>query len=415
MATNAPLLMIPGPVEVSPAVLAAASGPPPGHTSPRLLEAFGGSIERMREVWRADATSQPFILAGSGTLAMEVAAANLVEPGERALVVNTGFFSERMAQILERYGAEVVQMSAPVGDAPPPDEVREALGRGAPFKALFATHVDTSTGVRVDPEPLCRLAREVGALAVFDGVCATAGERFEMAAWDADVYFTGSQKALGLPPGLALMVASERALSVRAGRQAPAPPLFLDWHSWLPIHRAYEERKPSYFATPATSLVMALEAGLGEILAMGVAARIEAHARAAAALRAAWNALGLQLLPRTEAVTGNTLSVLRFPEGVDGSLVPKIAARGVVVAGGLHPAVKTTTFRIGHMGYTVTRPDSLRRTVEAVGGALRDCGLAVDVDSALAWLKPDYTSALLSEDSLRRVWDNPDDAVYDKL
>lgn len=386
MTATAPLLMIPGPVELSPAVLAAAGGPPPGHTSPRLLAAFGACIERMREVWRADAASQPFLLAGSGTLAMEMAAANLIEPGERVLVLNTGFFSERMAEILKRYGAEVVQVSAPVGDVPSAEEVRETLGRGAPFKALFATHVDTSTGVRVDPEPLCRMARESGALAVFDGVCATAGERFDMAAWRADVYFTGSQKALGLPPGLALMVAGERALAVRAGRKAPSPPLFLDWHSWLPIHRAYEERKPSYFATPPTSLVMALETGLGEILEMGIAARIEAHARAAAALRAAWNALGLRSLPRTEAVTGNTLSVLHFPAGIDGSLLAKIAARGVVVAAGLHPAVKATTFRIGHMGYSVTRADYLQRTVAAVGGALRECGLDVDVASALAAL-----------------------------
>ncbi|MFL6194294.1 MAG: pyridoxal-phosphate-dependent aminotransferase family protein, partial [Thermoanaerobaculia bacterium] len=263
-----PLLMIPGPVEVSPAVLAAAAVPPPGHTAPRLLEAFGRSIERMREVWRADAASQPFILAGSGTLAMEVAAANLVEPGERALVITTGYFSERMAEILRRVGAEVVEIGAPVGEAPPAEAVREALSRG-PFKALFATHVDTSTGVRVDPEPLCRLAREAGVLSVFDGVCATAGERFEMAAWGADLYFTASQKALGLPPGLALMVAGERALAARAARKAPPPPLYLDWHSWLPVHRAYEERRPSYFATPATSLVLALETGLGEIVSVG--------------------------------------------------------------------------------------------------------------------------------------------------
>ncbi len=386
--TDRPLLMIPGPVELSPAVLAAASAPPPGHTSPRLIEAFGSSLERMREVWRAGGSSQPFVLAGSGTLAMEMAAANLIEPGERALVVNTGFFSDRMVEILRRYGAEVVQATAPVGDAPSAAEVREILGKDGPFKALFATHVDTSTGVRVDPEPLCRAAREAGILSVFDGVCATAGERFEMDAWDADVYFTASQKALGLPPGLALLVASERALASRMARQAPPPPLFLDWDSWLPIHRAYEERRPSYFATPATSLILALEAGLGEILGTGpeggVDGRIAAHARAAGALRTAWRALGLRFVPRTEAVTANTLSALLFPDGVDAALVAKIAARGVTVAGGLHPAVRTTSFRVGHMGYTVTRPDSLRRTVEAVGGALREQGADVDLDAALA-------------------------------
>jgi alanine-glyoxylate transaminase/serine-glyoxylate transaminase/serine-pyruvate transaminase len=390
MPTPSPLLMIPGPVEVSPAVLAAAALPPPGHTAPRLIAAFGTCLERMRQVWRADAASQPFLLAGGGTLAMEVAAANLVAPGERALVLNTGFFSERMVEILRRAGAEVAIVEAPVGESPGVDEVRQALnvpGQGGPFKALFATHVDTSTGVRVDPEPLCRLAREAGALAVFDGVCAAAGERFDMAAWGADLYFTASQKAIGLPPGLALMVAGERALAARAERQAPPPPLFLDWHSWLPIHRAYEERKPSYFATPATTLVMALETGLSEILEGGIEARVADHARAAAGLRAAWGALGLRTVPKSEAVTANTLSVLLFPAGIDASLLPKIAARGVTVAGGLHPAVKATSFRVGHMGYTVTRPDYLRRTVEAVGGALRESGAAVDVEAAVAALE----------------------------
>jgi alanine-glyoxylate transaminase / serine-glyoxylate transaminase / serine-pyruvate transaminase len=365
--------MIPGPVELSPAVLAAASAPPPSHVSPRFLEIFATCLERMRHVWQADAASQPFIVAGSGTLAMETAAANLIEPGDRALVLVSGYFSDRMAEILRRHGAEVVTVEAPVGEAPAVDEVRAALAQGS-FKALFATHVDTSTGVRVDPEPLCRLAREAGVLSVFDGVCATAGERFEMAAWDADVYFTASQKAIGMPPGLALLVASERALAVRSGRKAAPPPLYLDWHSWLPIHRAYEERKPSYFATPSTSLVTALETALGEILEHGIEARIEAHARAAAELRNAWRALGLRFVPKTDAVTGNTLSVLLYPEGIDATLLPKIAARGVIVAGGLHPAVRTTSFRVGHMGYTVTQPESLERTVEAVAGALQESG-----------------------------------------
>jgi len=378
-----PLLMIPGPVEVSPAVLAAAGGPPPGHTAPRLIEAFGNSLRLMRQAWQADAPSQPFILAGSGTLAMEVAAANLIEAGDRMLVLNTGFFSERMTAILGRSGAAVVEVGAPVGEAPGLDEIQETLRRDGPFKALFATHVDTSTGVRVDPQPLCRLAHEAGALAVFDGVCAAAGERFAMADWGADLYFTASQKALGLPPGLALMVAGERALAARESRRAGPPPMYLDWHSWLPVHRAYEEGKPSYFATPATGLVMALEVGLGEILENGIEERVAAHARAAAALRHAWRELGLGSVPKSDAVTANTLSVLTFPSGVDASLLPKIAARGVTVAGGLHPAVKATSFRIGHMGYTVTRPDYLRRTVEAVAGALSEAGAAVNAEAAL--------------------------------
>ena len=205
-----------------------------------------------------------------------------------------------------------------------------------------------------------------------------------MTAWDADVYFTASQKAVGLPPGLALLVVSERALSVCAARKAAPPPLYLDWQSWLPIHRAYAERKPSYFATPSTSLVTALETALGEILEHGIEARIEAHARAAATMRNAWRALGLRSVPENDAVTGNTLSVLLYPEGIDATLLPKIAARGVIVAGGLHPAVRTTSFRVGHMGYTVTQPESLKKTVEAVADALREAGAEVDRESAVA-------------------------------
>ena len=382
MPDSAPLLMIPGPVEVSPAVLAAAAGPPRGHTSPRILAAFGTCLERMREVWQSGEGSQPFLLAGSGTLAMEIAAVNLVEPGDRALVVNSGYFSDRMAEILRRWGAEVVEVGAPVGAAPAVEEVRAVLARQGPFKALFVTHVDTSTGVRVDPEPLCLLAREAGVLSIVDGVCATTGERFEMGAWGADVYFSASQKAIGLPPGLALLVASERALSVRATRRGSPPPLFLDWESWRPIHRAYEERRPSYFATPATTLVLALETGLQEILDEGVEARWEAHARAASAMRAAWEALGLRQVPR-DGQAGNTLSVLYFPEGVDVSLIPRIAARGVIVAGGLHAAIRSTSFRIGHMGYSVSRPDMLRRTVQAVAEALRESGAPADPEAAL--------------------------------
>ena len=294
--TERPLLMIPGPVEISPAVAAAFAAPPPSHVSPGLIEAFGTSLERMREVWRAAPDSRPLVVGGGGTVAMDIAVANLIEPGDRALVVQTGYFSDRMAEMLRRAGAEVTAIGAEPGDAPAPAAVAEALDdlrREGPVKALFATHVDTSTGVRIDPEPLARLARAAGALSVFDGVCATAGERFEMAAWDADLYLTGSQKALGLPAGLALLVAGERAVAARAARRAGPPPMYLDWDQWLPIMAAYEARRPSYFSTPATNLILALEAALGEIVAEGIEARVERHRRAARALRAAWRVLGL--------------------------------------------------------------------------------------------------------------------------
>ncbi len=381
-----PLLMIPGPVEISPAVREAFSAPPPSHTAPDLIAAFGRCLAAMRPVWGADASSQSLVVAGGGTLGMDMAAANLVEPGDRVLVAVTGYFGDRMAEILRRQGATVLKVTAPVGDAPSPRRIAEAVAThraAGPLKALFATHVDTSTGVLLDLAPLAGVAREHGLLSVFDGVCATGGETFRMADWGADVYLTGSQKALGAPPGLSLLVMSRRALEIRKHRTAPAPPMYLDWLEWLPIMEAYEEGRPSYFSTPATNLILALAAALAEISADGVAARVEAHRRAARGLRRAWRVLGLQPVPVREEVAAHTLSTLRFPDGLDGELVRRVADRGVLVAGGLHPALKRSSFRIGHMGWTVTQPALLERTVEAMAGALGDSGLAVSAGEAL--------------------------------
>jgi len=394
MSDSRPLLMIPGPIEVSPAVQAAFEVAPPGHLAPRVIEAFGASLEMMRRVWLADSASQPFVVAGGGTAAMDMAVSNLVEPGERAVVVNTGYFSDRIAEMLRRAGADVAEVCAPVGDVPTFDEVARALDPSV--KVLFATHVDTSTGVRIDPRPLAALARERGALSVFDGVCATAGETFDMAGWGADVYLSASQKAIGLPPGLALMVASAPALEVRAARRGPAPPMYLDWDTWRPIMRAYEERRPAYFSTPATNLVLALEAGLSEILDAGLEARIAVHGRAARAMRAAWHAMGLELVPVREELAADTLSAVKLPEGVEPSVVGEILKLGVVVAGGLHPAIRDTYFRVGHMGYAATRPSMLLRTVGAVGAALAARGAVSGPDEGLA-----AASAVLESSSVR--------------
>ena len=217
-------------------------------------------------------------------------------------------------------------------------------------------------------------------IAVFDGVCAAGGERFDMAAWDADVYLTASQKALGLPPGLALMVVSPRALAARAARSGTPPPMYLDWEAWRPVMRAYEERRAAYFSTPPTNLVLALAAGLAEIESEGTAARIARHARAAAALRAAWQALGLRLLPAREDLAADTLSALLLPAAPGNaadapSVVGRIAEHGVTVATGLLPELRSRYFRVGHMGWVVGRLDLLRRTVAAVASGLRESGL----------------------------------------
>ncbi|MCB9682976.1 MAG: alanine--glyoxylate aminotransferase family protein [Alphaproteobacteria bacterium] len=386
--SDRPLLMIPGPIEISPAVQAATGIAPPSHVSPAFIEGFGSALASMRAVWQADDRALPFAVPGGGTLAMEAAATNLVAPGERAVVASTGYFGDRMAEMLRRRGADVVLVPSAIGDAPTLAAVGQALAT-APTKALFVTHVDTSTGVCVDPAPLAALAREHGALSCFDGVCATAGETFDMAGWGADVYLTASQKAIGLPAGLALWVASERALAAREALSVP-PPLTLDWQAWRPIMEAYLAGKPSYFSTPPTTLAWALRTGLDEILAGGATpaaamqARFALHSRSAEAMRAGWTALGLTAVPVTRQQTAHTLSALWLPDGADASLPSRIAAHGVIVAGGLHPEIRTRYFRVGHMGDVLNHPDRLLTTVRAVGLGLRDAGVTVDVDGAVA-------------------------------
>ncbi|HEM45508.1 MAG TPA: aminotransferase class V-fold PLP-dependent enzyme, partial [Alphaproteobacteria bacterium] len=200
------LLMIPGPIEFTPEVMRAMGAPTASHVAPNFIEAFGQALERMRQVWMAP-DGQPFIVAGSGTLAMDMAAANLIEPGDRAVVVNIGYFGDRYAAILERYGAVVDQVYAPtVGDAPSLDDVEAALADHQP-KLMTITHVDTSTAVKADVQALAALGREYSALVVVDGVCAVAGEELRQEAWGVDLALTASQKAIGVPPGLALLVA----------------------------------------------------------------------------------------------------------------------------------------------------------------------------------------------------------------
>jgi alanine-glyoxylate transaminase/serine-glyoxylate transaminase/serine-pyruvate transaminase len=364
------LLMIPGPVEFDPEVLRALGAKTTSHVAPEFIAVFGRALKRLREVCLAP-SAQPFVVAGSGTLAMELAVANLVEPGEAALVVNTGYFSDRMATLLGRYGAEVTQVRCAPGEAPELSAVEAALAAGR-FKLMTVTHVDTSTGVLAPVEALVRMAARHGVLSVVDGVCATAGESFHQEQWGADVYLTASQKAIGVPPGLALLSVGPRAMAAWKARRTPVRSLYADFAEWLPIMEAYEAGRPSYFATPAVNLVCALDVSLGQIVREGMEARFARHRRMAGAFRAAWRALGLRTLPVSEPVMAHTLSALYYPDGVDASVLARVRSEGAVLAGGLHPELKTRYFRVGHMN-TVS-PSDVLATVGAVERALATAG-----------------------------------------
>ena len=315
---------------------------------------------------------------------MDVAASNLVEPGDRALVVSTGYFSDRMAAILERYGAEVTILRAEVGEIVPPGRVAAELARLKP-KILTMTHVDTSTGVAVDVKALAQAGRTHNALVVVDGVCSVAGMELRQDDWDVDIALTASQKAIGVPPGLALLVASPRAIEAFRARKQPVANYYADWTNWLPIMEAYLARKVAYFGTPPVNLIYVLHESLRQILAEGIGPRVARHKRLSDAFKAGAQAIGLKPVPACGEIAATTMSALYFPDGVDAKMIGKVRERGVVVAGGLHPAIREKYFRVGHMG--VVSPADLSATLSAIEGALLAVGYEFDEGAGLAALR----------------------------
>lgn len=378
--TERSLLMIPGPIEFEPAVLRAMAVKTPSHVSPEFVEVFGETLGQLREVFLSS-DGQPFVVAGSGTLAMDMAATSLIEPGDPVLVVNTGYFSDRFAAICGRYGAQVDQIKAEVGDVPSPDKVEAELKKKR-YRFLVATHVDTSTGVAVDVETIGHLARDNGALSVVDGVCALAGMAFRQDEWAIDVCLTASQKALGVPPGLAVLMLSPRAMDVLRGRRSAVATYYANLSNWLPVMEAYEARRPHYFGTPPVNLIYALHESVRQILAEGMEARFRRHRILSRAFQAAMGGLGLKLVPLSPARMAHTMSAVYYPDGVDSALLGKIRAAGVMVAGGIHPRIADRYFRVGHMG--AVTPGDILTTVGAIEQALLALGYEFEPGAGLA-------------------------------
>ena len=369
------LLMIPGPIEFEPNVLQALGAPTDSHISADFIEIFGNSLELMRTVWQSP-TGQPFIMAGSGTLAMDMAVVNLIEPNDNVLIISTGYFGERYANICKRYGANVTILTTEVGDTVSLNTIEEELS-SKKYKLLTITHVDTSTSVLVDPEPIAKLAKKYDTLSILDGVCSVAGEEIKQDKWGIDVVFTASQKAIGVPPGLALLMVSEKAMNVFKNRKTLVQNYYADFTNWLPIMEAYESRNPSYFGTPSVNLITALKVSLQHIVSEGIENRFLRHKQIATAFREAMLAVGLQLLPIHKNISANTLTAVYYPENINGGTFLKhVGNNNIILAGGLLPSHKTQYFRVGHMG-SVNNNDILA-TISAIESSLIACNYVFD-------------------------------------
>ena len=370
------LPMVPGPTPVAAEILAALAAPTTSHHDPRFEDDFRATLAAFARL--TGATGLPFVLAGTGTLAMEIAIANLVGRGSRTLVISHGFFGDRFPVIAERYGSTVDVLRSELGEAVPLAAVADRLA-AARYDTVTLTHVDTSSGVAADVAGVAALLGQYpDTRFIVDGVCATGGieERFDE--WRIDVLLTASQKALGVPPGLALLVASEAALA-RRRQLGSIPGYYVDLEMWAPVMR-----DPSnYFGTPPINLIRAMKVALEMALAEGLPARYQRHARGARALRAAAAALGLETFgsPDTRA---DTLSLLVYPEGVEDAAFRRSAARYGAFVASAKGRLEGKVFRVGHMGNIGQR--ELAVLVRAMGQALADQRCPVDIEASLTTL-----------------------------
>ncbi|MFL5295311.1 MAG: pyridoxal-phosphate-dependent aminotransferase family protein [Phenylobacterium sp.] len=373
------ILMGPGPSDVSPRVLAALARPTIGHLDPAfqaLMEDIKAALQRLFNA--PDHACVP--LPAPGTAGMEAAMMNLLEPGDRAVVAVNGAFGGRMADMAGRAGADVATVDHDWGQPVDPARVEAALAE-APAKVLAFVHAETSTGARSDAATLCAIARRHGALSVVDCVTSLGGIPVDVAAWDADVVYSGTQKCLSAPPGLSPIALSKRAQAAISGRREKVRNWLLDFNLLMAYWGGEGGR--TYHHTAPINALYGLHEALVAIFEEGQQAAIVRHARMHEALVAGLQAAGLEMLV-DEAHRLPQLNTVKVPTGVDEAAVRAhvLKAWDLELGAGLGP-LKGQVWRIGLMGASAT-PWHVRLCLTALCEALAAQGHAVDPRAALA-------------------------------
>jgi alanine-glyoxylate transaminase/serine-glyoxylate transaminase/serine-pyruvate transaminase len=351
------VLMGPGPCNPYPEVVDALTRPMLGHLDPVFLTILDETCDRLRSVFRTDnALTLP--ISGTGSAGMEASFVNVVEPGDVVVIGVNGVFGQRMCDVAARCGAEVVRVEAEWGRPIDP----EALAAAHPSpKVIAVVHAETSTGVRSDIEPLSSLKGE--ALLLVDCVTSLGGIPVEIDAWGVDIAYSGTQKCLGVPPGLAPMTVSDRARDRFVEKSQ-------SWYLDLKMISQYVSSGGgrTYHHTAPISMIFALHAGLGAVLDEGLDAAQSRHAECGALVQDGLEKLGFRLFAE-EGYRLPELTTAWVPEGVDEAAVRRrlLERYGIEIGGGLG-AYAGKVWRIGCMGHTA-RP----RNVTLLLGALEEC------------------------------------------
>jgi alanine-glyoxylate transaminase/serine-glyoxylate transaminase/serine-pyruvate transaminase len=338
------ILLGPGPSLPPPSVQAAMVRPPLGHMDPQLMPLLEETSALLRQVFQTT-NELALPLSGTGTAGMEACLVNVLRPGDRIVVACSGFFAQRIAEIAARLGASVALVEAPWGHAVAVEDVVRAL-RAAPTQVVAAAHVETSTGVLQPLPDLAAAAREHGALMLVDAVASLGGAELRVDEWGIDICYSGSQKCLSAPPGMAPLTLTPAARARARGRTVPSFYLDLEliWRYWAPPH--------AYHHTVPVPLVFALHEALRLVVGEGLPARWARHAANAAAFAAGIEAMGLRLFAPPE-VRSPTVITVSVPEGVDEARVRErlLAEYGIEIAGGLGP-LRGKIWRVGLMGHS---------------------------------------------------------------
>lgn len=368
------LLMIPGPSPVDRRIQDEMGRETIAFGDAAFVADFKDVLAQLKSFF--DCSGEVFVIAGSGTLAMEMAAANVTKAEDNVLIISHGYFGDRFVEIFEHKRRNVDVLRSEWGEIVPLEEIKTALD-AKKYAAVVVTHVDTATGVMAPIAEIGKLVKSYeDTMYIVDGVCATAGIEEKVDAMGIDILLTGSQKAFGVAPGLALLWASNAAMERRASLGI-IPEYYCDFDKWIPI--MHDPSK--YFATPPVNMIWALKESLAIIGEETIEGRYARHIKTAKAMQTALETLGFTILANPD-YRAYTLSNVIYPEGTDDAQFRKVLAEeGVQVAGGLGPYAGKM-FRLGHMG-NIDAHDMIS-VIAAIERTMKRCGMEVTMGAGVA-------------------------------
>ena len=349
-----------------------------GHLDPDFFQVMNEIGDMLREVYHTE-NVMTMPVSATGTGAMETACTNILEPGDTMVVCRNGYFGIRLGNIAQRCGARVYEVDSPWGRPVDPQALSDELDKHPRVKAVGVVHAETSTGVLTPLPDILEVIHHHGALAIVDAVTSLGGHDMRVDEWGIDVCYSGTQKCLGAPPGLAPITLSKSAMEVVKARETPVQSFYFN----LQDLENYWGQSRSYHHTAPISMTYALREALRMMMEEGIDNRISRHAKVAAALRAGLQALGLELLADPEFRL-NPLTTVGIPEGIDDAQVRSILLNdyGIEIGGGLGE-FRGKAWRIGLMGDSA-RDRNVLALLSALEQILNANGYEVAYGSSLA-------------------------------